>query len=353
MIKKEHSIYKHVDTNSPIFEEAAFSRLDETDDIEFYARDRFVKHIDDVALETVEQLIGDLIVEEKPVILDLMASWDSHIPEKLNASRVVGLGLNENELKKNSALSRYVIHDLNKNPKLPFPDHTFDAVINTVSIDYMTKPIAVFKEVARTLKPGGLFLVIFSNRMFPQKAVKVWREAGEAARVIMVHEFFNATGLFHAPLDFTSFGKPRPRDDKYAHLGLPSDPIYAVYAETRGKTSHKKPRPQARYALSTNIDQKNIEKRKAEVKETLCCPYCGEQLQKWMVPDNPFSQTWDNDFMYICFNDACPYYVRGWDHMTGAGNRGTSYRLMYNPDKDCCMPIPVPSPHALKNGIAK
>ncbi|UCG12851.1 MAG: methyltransferase domain-containing protein, partial [Deltaproteobacteria bacterium] len=160
---------------SPIFLKDAFSRLDESDDDKFYSRDRFVSHLDSLALDTVETLIGELVVEENPVILDLMAGWDSHLPEKLRPSKVVGLGLNKNELSQNPSLSEIITHDLNKDPDLPFPDHTFDAVINTVSVDYMTQPLQVFREVGRILKQGGLFLVIFSNRMFPEKAVKVWR----------------------------------------------------------------------------------------------------------------------------------------------------------------------------------
>jgi SAM-dependent methyltransferase len=353
MMPESNLSYKGVDRNSPIFKEDAFSRLDESNDKVFYAADRFVQHLDDVALKTVEKLIGDLIVEENPVILDLMAGWDSHIPQDIKAAQIVGLGLNENELKKNSALFAYITHDLNRDPVLPFPDRTLDAVINTVSVDYMTQPIRVFAEVGRILKPGGLFLVIFSNRMFPEKAVKVWREASEEERVILVHEFFNATDLFHPPRDFVSLGKIRPRDDKYAHLGLPSDPIYAVYAETKGEAPHRKQRPDIKYDATKTTDKEELERRKAEVKKTLRCPYCGEKLRKWKVPDNPFCQTWDNDHMYICFNDACPYFARGWDYMTSEGNRGTSYRFMYNPDRDCCMPIPVPSHHALKDGIVE
>ncbi|MGD8983467.1 MAG: hypothetical protein PVI53_05555, partial [Desulfobacteraceae bacterium] len=126
---------------SPIFAKDAFSRLDESNDAQFYATDRFVSHLDSLALETVEKVIGELIVEENPVILDLMAGWDSHIPEELDPSGVVGLGLNRNELSKNGSLSEIMIHDLNMDPTLPFPDETFDAVINTVSVDYMTKPV--------------------------------------------------------------------------------------------------------------------------------------------------------------------------------------------------------------------
>jgi SAM-dependent methyltransferase len=336
---------------SPIFGKDAYSRLDESDDLEFYSRDRLVSHLDSLALSTVEKLIGTLVVEESPAILDLMAGWDSHIPGDLRSREAVGLGLNENELRENKVLSEAVIHDLNKDPYLPFPDNRFDAVVNTVSVDYMTKPAEVFKEVGRVLKPGGLFLVIFSNRMFPEKAVKVWREAGEEERVLLVEDFFKEAGLFEKPSVFLSKGKPRPKDDPYAHLGIPSDPIYAVYADKKGGDPLRKPRPEVIISYGEPLDKETLERRKKTIKHSLCCPHCGEKMRKWAVPDNPFEVTWDNDFMYICFNDACPYYVRGWDFMYREGHRGSSYRLMYNPEKDCCMPIPVPTPRALRESI--
>lgn len=338
-------------STNPILGTDAFSRLDESDDSEFYARDRFVSHLDSLALATVEKLIETLVVEENPAILDLMAGWDSHIPDHLRASEVVGLGLNENELRKNKVLSEVVIHDLNKDPRLPFPDNRFDVVINTVSVDYMTKPAQVFREVARILKPGGLFLVIFSNRMFSEKAVKVWREAGEEERVLVVEDFFKKAGAFEKPIGFLSKGKPRPKNDKYADLGIPSDPIYAVYADKKGGDPFRGERPELTVSYGEPLDQETFERRKKSIKQTLRCPHCGEKMLKWAVPDNPFEVTWDNDFMYICFNDACPYYVRGWDFMYREGNRSCSYRLMYNPEKDCCMPIPVPTPKALRESI--
>jgi SAM-dependent methyltransferase len=208
----------------------AFSRLDESDDRMFYAKDRFVDHLDTLALATVEQIIGDVITQTNPVILDLMAAWNSHIPDGLHPSKVVGLGLNENELRQNKALSEHLIHDLNGDPRLPFPAETFDAVINTVSIDYMTRPMEVFSEVARILKTRGLLLVIFSNRMFPQKAVKIWKESSEEERVVLVEGFFQRSGVFGETTAIVSRDKPRPKEDKYAFLGIPSDPVYAVYA---------------------------------------------------------------------------------------------------------------------------
>ncbi len=336
---------------SPIFSHDAFLRLDPSDDTTFYAKDRFVSHLDSLALSTVEYLTGRLIVEDQPAILDLMAGWDSHIPEALKPSEVVGLGLNENELKQNSDLTECVLHDINRDPRLPFPDNRFDAVINTVSVDYMTQPIAVFEEVARILKPGGLFLVIFSDRVFPQKAVKVWRESNDDERLILVDEFFKQSGGFEKTSLFVSKGKPRPKDDKYAGSTPISDPVYAVYAEKTGGRPDRKPRPVISVGYGEKQDKDDLERKKASIKETLRCPHCDQKLSKWEVPDNPFCQTWDNAYMYICFNDECPYFVRGWDKMHRDTLQGMSYRLMYNPEKDRCLPIPVPSHQALKDGI--
>jgi len=324
-----------------------FSRLDESDDSLFYATDRFVQHLDAAALDTVEQLIGSLIGEENPVILDLMAGWDSHIPGNLKPRRLVGLGLNGNEMERNGALTDWVIHDLNRDPKLPFSDGMFDVVLNTVSVDYMTRPVEVFREVGRILKPGGLFLVTFSNRMFERKATKIWRESGEAERVDIVEEIFDLAGVFDTPSVFVSKGRPRPREDKYAHLGIPSDPIYAVYADRTGGSGRKRSTPQP---YGGKFASEELKRRMAEVKDTLRCPHCDERLRKWALPQNPFSE-WDTDFLYVCFNDECPYLVRGWEVMFKQGNRGLSYRFSYHHLRDRCMSVPIPTLHAGKDGI--
>ncbi len=328
----------------------AFSREDESEDSRFYALDRFVEHLDTVALETVERLIDTLVVEKRPAILDLMAGWDSHIPRTIEADEVVGLGLNENELSRNGALTEIVLHDINRDPALPFKDNRFDLVLNTVSVDYMTKPFAVFREVARVLKPGGLFLVVFSNRMFPQKAVKIWRESSEPERVILVQDFFHASQSFEKPRFFTSKGKPRPGDDKYADRGIPSDPIYAVYAEKKGRKSGRTGRPSLVEEKRRPLTAGEMKAQREEVKRTLCCPHCGERMKKWAIPDSPFN-IWQNEYMYICFNDQCPYLIRGWDVMSRQGNAGVSYRQMFNPETGALSPMPVPNLKVLKDGI--
>jgi len=152
----------------------------------------------------------------------------------------VGLGLNRNELNQNTALTLKVIQDLNKDPVLPFPTDTFDAVINTVSVDYLVQPIDVFKRGRSHPQTRRTFFGIFSNRMFPEKAVKIWQESTEEERVILVEEFFRLSKAFEPRRYFVSKKKSRPKDDKYACLGIPSDPIYAVYAEKNGGDPNRK-----------------------------------------------------------------------------------------------------------------
>ena len=98
------------------------------------------------------------------------------IEQKLNLKRVTGLGMNEEELKANSVLTDYSVVDLNVKPdvKLPYEDNSFDVVLCQLSIDYLIHPLDVMKEVSRVLKPGGGVHILFSNRLFIQKAVGLW-----------------------------------------------------------------------------------------------------------------------------------------------------------------------------------
>jgi SAM-dependent methyltransferase len=206
-------------------------RDDETLDSTFYVEPRFVDHLDSLALSTVESLYGRLIPGGSRM-LDLMAGPDSHLGCVKEPLSVTGLGLNEQELKSNGALIEYVLHDLNADPILPFEDDQFDVVVNTVSVDYLSSPIEVFREVSRVLRPGGLFIAVFSNRMFPPKAVNIWKRITEKQRVELVRQYFTLSEAFRIVGYLESTGKPRPKEDKYYDLGIPSDPVYAVWAES-------------------------------------------------------------------------------------------------------------------------
>ncbi|MBD3169273.1 MAG: methyltransferase domain-containing protein [candidate division Zixibacteria bacterium] len=331
-----------------ISEQDAFSREDESDDKEFYKIPRIVEHLDDNARSKVSELLGSLIVEEKPKILDLMAAVSSHLPDEVKTEELVGLGLNEDELKANDRLDRYIIHDLNLDKILPFEDNYFDVVLNTVSVQYITDPYRIFAEVGRILKPGGVFIVIFSNRSFETKSTKVWELLTEKERIKMVKMFFHDSGNFKKTESFISMGKPRSKEDKYYESGIPSDPIYAVFAEKTGGAEKNTQRtvPREDVLLPSN---KELDRRKSKVSQTMKCPYCMEDLHKWHITDNPMT-TWDHD-LYICINDACPYLIRGWREMYNQGNRGLGYRLVYDKVKDSFVTIPVPNLNAIKNSV--
>jgi len=172
-----------------------FRRLDDSDDELFYLTPRFVVHIDDAAIRTV----GEIYLSRLPrgsAILDLMSSWRSHLPSELKPARVVGLGLNRPEMEDNPALTEIVTHNLNRTAQLPFDDASFDGAVLTVSVQYLIHPLEVFAEVGRVLRSGAPFIVTFSNRMFPTKAVAIWANASEQQRVDLVAYYFTYSAAF-------------------------------------------------------------------------------------------------------------------------------------------------------------
>lgn len=85
------------------------------------------------------------------------------------------------------------------------------------------------------------------------------------------------------------------------------------------------------------------------------CPHCGKLMKKWNTPQTPFggSTTWTTNFLYVCFNDECPYFVKGWDWMWNNYHHSVSYRYMLDPSNGETSPIPVSSYDSLKEGIVQ
>jgi SAM-dependent methyltransferase len=210
------------------FSDRPFHRKDESLDPIFYKAPRLVQHIDDTAIQVVHDLYGQLLKSDIKV-LDLMSSWKSHIPSKLRFEKLTGLGLNREELDKNKILDERLIHDLNADLILPFESNQYDAVICTNSVEYLIHPEAVFDEIARVLKPDGLLIMIFSNRCFPSKVIRIWEELHEYERVGLVLEYFLKTGKFKDLETCSVRGLPRPSVDKYFPEKRYSDSIYAVW----------------------------------------------------------------------------------------------------------------------------
>ncbi len=205
------------------------NKLDETDDTLFYDYPRLVTHVDNGFIGQLTELYRERL-QPNSRIFDMMSSWVSHLPADLEFAHVEGHGMNEQELAKNSRLDHYFVQNLNQEPKLPLPDNDFDAVLNTVSVQYLQQPEVVFTEMCRILKPGGVAIVSFSNRMFYQKAIAAWRDSSEGDRVKLVQRYFASV---------TGFGKPEIIA-KAAPVTLPimqllglggGDPFYAVIAQ--------------------------------------------------------------------------------------------------------------------------
>ena len=195
----------------------------------FYQNPRLVPHLDKRAQAELEGLYGRLLTKGKR-ILDLMCSWQSHLPKSLETSKVVGLGMNSDELYLNPKLDQSIVHDLNKDPRLPFDDQSFDTVICSLSIEYLIHPIKVLQEVKRVLVPGGQLLISFSNRWFPSKVIKIWTEIQDFERIGLVLQWLRETRGFHSLKTFSLRELPRPEDDRYRKLSPFSDPIYFVFA---------------------------------------------------------------------------------------------------------------------------
>jgi SAM-dependent methyltransferase len=200
-----------------LFPPAAYARDDESSDGQFYAAARKVVHIDDGAIAALGRLYAE-VLPRGGRLLDLMSSWRSHLPDGLGAGEVVGLGLNADEMADNPQLTRSIVHDINADPRLPLSGGEFDGAMCAVSIQYVLHPRRLFQEVHRVLRPGAPFVVSFSNRCFPTKAVAVWLSATDQQHLTLVRAYFEAAG---------GWTEAKEEDRSPADDG---DPLYAVWA---------------------------------------------------------------------------------------------------------------------------
>jgi hypothetical protein len=198
-----------------------FTPQDTQPDTLFYAEPRRVVHIDTEAIGIVTNLYRELL-PANGALLDLMSSWRSHLPPDVPYSRVAGVGMNLDEMRDNPQLTEQVIHDLNAAPQLPYADHEFDAACCAVSVQYLQKPVEVFREVGRVLKPGAPFIITYSNRCFPTKAISLWLETNDDEHGDLIALYFAAAGNWQEAMR---------RDCRTMKAKVfRTDPLYAIWA---------------------------------------------------------------------------------------------------------------------------
>jgi len=175
-----------------------FARSDESDDAVFYGVPRLVTHVDDATIAALTTVYRELIAPGSRV-LDLLSSWVSHLPAEVAFAWVAGQGMNAFELENNPRLNERLVHDLNRDPSLPFAEASFDVVLNAFSMQYLVNPLAVLRSVGRVLRPGGLALVALSHRMFPTKAVAIWHPLDMPDRARLVGMYFRLVNGWSEP----------------------------------------------------------------------------------------------------------------------------------------------------------
>ncbi|MEZ3117130.1 class I SAM-dependent methyltransferase [Halobaculum sp. MBLA0147] len=176
-----------------LLDETERQKLDDRPDERFYDQPRLVTHADDGFHDSLTA-VYDEYLDPGDDVFDAMGSWVSHLPDT-DLGRVVGHGLNAAELRENDRYTEWFVQDFNDDRRVPLSDASVDAVTCALSVQYLQYPGTVFDEFARVLRPDGVLVVSFTNRMFPTKAVRAWRTRSTPERLALVERYVDHADL--------------------------------------------------------------------------------------------------------------------------------------------------------------
>ncbi len=199
-------------------------KLDESNDEEFYSDPKFVYHLDANFRQYLSGIYENEIAEYSNV-LDLMSSWDSYLPQEKKYKKVIGHGLNKQELKKNKILDSYWVQNFNLNQDIPLESGSIDYCLMVAAWQYLQYPENLTKEIARILSKQGKIIIAFSNRAFWHKAPNIWTSSSEEERVKYVRKVLITNG-FNEPKIISKFNQKSLNIFNF----LERDPFYCLIA---------------------------------------------------------------------------------------------------------------------------
>lgn len=199
-------------------------KLDESNDENFYSNPKFVYHLDSNFRQYLSYVYNKEISDHSTV-LDLMSSWDSYLPKKKKYKKVIGHGLNKQELEKNKIFDSYWIQNFNLNQDIPLDSGSVDYCLIVAAWQYLQYPENLTKEIVRILSSQGKIMIAFSNRAFWHKAPNIWTTSTEDERIKYVRKVLITNG-FNEPKIIKKFNEPSLNIFNF----LNKDPFYCLIA---------------------------------------------------------------------------------------------------------------------------
>ena len=197
-------------------------KLDESNDEEFYSDPKFVYHLDANFRNYLSSVYKNEI-DDNSTVLDLMSSWVSYLPLEKKYKKVIGHGLNKDELERNKTLNSFWVQNFNLSQKIPLENGSVDYCLMVAAWQYLQYPENITNEVSRILSDKGKILVSFSNRAFWHKAPNIWTTSTEEERVKYVRKVLITNG-FKEPKIIKKFN-----DNNLNFLPfLKKDPFYCL-----------------------------------------------------------------------------------------------------------------------------
>ncbi len=215
-----------MDTNKSILTDLQRSKEDNSDDSLFYASPRIAHHLDEGFRARLTDVYRQYIPEDS-VVLDLMSSWVSHLPEDNKYKRVIGHGLNKFELDKNQALDSYWLQDLNVDQQLPLDDSSIDVCLMVAAWQYLQYPEIIASELKRIISSKGILIISFSNRAFWSKTPSIWRDSSEIDRINYIRAILKSEGWNQLEV----IDEKQSSQGIRKFLGINDDPFYSIIAK--------------------------------------------------------------------------------------------------------------------------